>query len=466
MTAMVKKSGELSSTQIARLAVARFFMGSALSGRANISAKLGKAFGGDRDYYEELGWPLDPEFDQYRGFFRRDGIGAKVIEMPADDSWRNPPDVIDGTEEDGERDTDFTKAVDTFAKRFRLWERLNRVDTLTGIGEYGVLLIGFSGESKLNEPIEGTLNESSVIYLKPLSQGQIKIREQVKEPSDPRFSLVESYTATLIEGMGSQEIHHSRCVHVVESPTTSEIEGSPRLERVINNLYDIMKVVGGSAEIFWEIMDRGMQFDIDEESKMDADAEDDLTDEIEAYYHRLQRFIRTRGVNVESLGAEQVSDPTGLFKILISIISAASDIPQRKLLGSERGELASSQDDLNWAAFIKSRQNNFVEPVILRPFFDKMITLGVFPKPKSGEYSFEFPNLFELNTLEMAEVKLKKAQTAQALSPMGQTDLLIPSSEARQEFLDLPPSANGEEPDRETELLDQEQSIDVEGTEG
>jgi hypothetical protein len=440
-------------------------MGSALSGRAGLSSKLGKAFGGARDYYEELGWPLEPDFDTYHGIFKRDGLGAKVIEMPADDSWRTAPGVIDGADvETGDKDTDFTKAVNVFAKRYRMWERLNRTDILTGIGQYGVLLIGFSGAAQLSEPVEAPLGEEAVIYLKPLSEGQIQIRETVKEPSDPRFGLVKNYTATIVENAGGVEVHHSRCIHVVENPTISEIKGMPRLERVINNLYDIMKVVGGASEIFWQIMDRGMVFNIDEGSKLEADDEDALTEEIEAYYHRLQRFIRTQGITMTPLGADTVSDPTGLFKILTSIIAAATDIPQRKLLGSERGELASSQDDLNWAAHIKSRLTNFVEPVILRPFFDRMITLGVWPSPKSGEYSFDYPNLFELNPLEMSEVNLARAKTVQALAPLGQSDLLVPSGEARQEFIGLPAiPVNGQGVDRETQLLDDEAAIDVEG---
>jgi hypothetical protein len=441
---------------------------SSLSGRAAIAGQLGKAFGGDRDYYTELGYPVDPQFEQYYGMYEREGIASRVIEAPATDSWKDAPEILDGNEELGyETDTGFVKEATALATRLKLWHYFKRADILTGIGRYGILLVGVSGEKQLNEPLEASdvSDASSIIYLKPYHEGTAKVKTIEKDTTDPRFGLVKTYAVTLDDEMGTdQEIHHSRVIHILENPTESEIYGKPRLQRVLNYLMDVTKTVGGSAEILWQIMDRGMQADIDPEYDITPEEEDALEDEFEAYYHKLQRYIRTRGVTVNPLGAGNPSDPTGIFKILIGLVSASTDIPQRKLLGSERGELASTQDDVNWASYITSRQNNFTEPVILRPFFDMMITLGALPVPDSGTYDFKFPSVFQLNPVEQTDVNKTKAEILNLVAPFG-ADLVVPPAEARQELLGLP----AEVPldlvgvDIEARLLDAETMTDVDG---
>jgi len=442
---------------------------STISSRAAYASQLGTAFDGARDYYTELGYPEEPQFDYYYGLYRRDGLGARVIESPAKESWRKPPLVLDGDlDSEYATDTPFVEEANAIVKRLKIWSIMNRLDIVTGIGDYGVLLIGVSGDKKLSDPLEAgdiTKGGDSIIYLKPLHAGQATIKTKVADSADPRFGLVETYSVKLDEGL-EQEVHHSRCIHIAENPTDNELIGKPRLLRVLNYLMDILKVVGGSAEIYWQIMDRGMQAELDPEYDLTPDQEQALEDEFEAYYHKLRRFIRTRGVKINPLGAGQVSDPVGIFKILVSLVSAATDIPQRKLLGSERGELASSQDDVNWASYVTSRQNNFTEPSILRPFFDFLVTMGAISAPSSGEYDFEFPSLFELNPVEEADVNKTRAETLNLVAPLGAADLVVPIAEARQELLGLPavpPDDMINLPDFETRILDAETMTDVDG---
>ena len=49
-------------------------------------------------------------------------------------------------------------------------------------------------------------------------------------------------------------------------------------------------------------------------------------------------------MDVHELGGE-LQDPTGAIDNILKLISAGTGIPLRKLTGSERGELASTQDD-------------------------------------------------------------------------------------------------------------------------
>ena len=87
----------------------------------------------------------------------------------------------------------------------------------------------------------------------------------------------------------------------------------------------------------------------------------------------------------------------------MKLVSVASGIPIRILTGSERGELASSQDDGNWAGRVEERQIHFAEPIILRPLIDRLISFGALPEPSDGEYEIEWQSLSDPGERENAE---------------------------------------------------------------
>src|SRR5690606_33041328 len=130
---------------------------------------------------------------------------------------------------------------------------------------------------------------------------------------------------------GSFLVHASRVVHIAENCLENNVFGSPRIERVYNLLDDLLKVVGGSAETYWLTGNRGIHIDIDKDMEMDPTDEKNLTDEVEEYQHQQRRFIRTRGGKVTNLGTD-VADPTGVFNVLIAMLSGATGIPKRILI--------------------------------------------------------------------------------------------------------------------------------------
>ena len=108
-------------------------------------------------------------------------------------------------------------------------------------------------------------------------------------------------------------------------------------------------------------------------------------------------------------------DPTGLIMINISMIAAAINMPQRILMGSERGNLASSQDSVAWLESIEERRQNFVAPSILRPTVTKLIEWGLLPTPRGG-FGFKWERLVKDDRMQGAQT----ANTmASALSTAG-----------------------------------------------
>jgi uncharacterized protein len=410
----------------------------ALLERSRLAGQLGMSFAGERDTYTTLGYSQTLTFAQYVAEYARGDIAGRIIDLPASDTWREPPELSDG--EDEEAQTPFLVGVQELVDRLHVWHYLERLDRLSGIGRYGVLLIGARDNQPLSQPLKAHSLKSTtdILYLSVFAEGSVTILTYDRDPQSVRFGLPETYqvqmgAATL--GFGTEVVHWSRLIHVAEDLTEDEVFGRPRLERVFNRLQDLMKIVGGGAEAAWRVMDRGIHADVRDGFAL-ADPEA-VSDEIENYLHGLQRFIRTQGMTVTPLGADMV-DPSGLFGIIISLIAAAANIPQRILIGSEAGELASSQDAAQWAGQIHARRTKFAEPMILRAFLDRLIWAGALPAPSGGTYDVEWEPLFELDETQRATVASTYASAIAAFATGGAPADVVPVKEFRVAYLNLP----------------------------
>jgi hypothetical protein len=385
----------------------------------------GTAYEGRRDYYEILGYDANPQAKQFRARFERDPVAGRVVEFPAEETWRETPTVKDGRDKDAKDDTPFAIAWSEFADSTSVYSSCQAVDTLAGVGRYAVLHIGVAGTDDLSTPITRVNSINDILYLQPYSEENAQIAEWQTDPRDRRFGLPNLYTLKVahMEGkakdtFGAREltVHHSRIIHVAEGLLENRVYGRSRLRRVVNCLDDIMKVVGGSAEATWLLMRKGFVLNIDPEFD-DMEDKDlvDMQEQFEEYEHGVRRFIKTKGMNVSDLGSEVV-DPSGIFDIIITLISVASKIPKRILLGSERGELASSQDASNWAAVVASRQLNYAEKGILRPLIDRLIGWVALPPTESGRYTCVWDPIFKLSETEKTANMKVAAEAYQAIA--------------------------------------------------
>lgn len=77
-------------------------------------------------------------------------------------------------------------------------------------------------------------------------------------------------------------------------------------------------------------------------------------------------------------------------------------------MGSERGELASSQDDAAWNDRLRERQNGYITPRVIVPFVNRLINLGVLPKPDKLKVSW--PDVTSQTNQERANAALTITQ--------------------------------------------------------
>lgn len=410
--------------------------------RMLLARALGQtAYGGDRDYYDVLGYPDGIEFDDYLGRYERQDIAGRIVDLPAQDTWKKPPLIS----EDDITEIPFVQAWEEMVKRLRVWSALSRADKLSGIGRYGVLLIGVRSENGLDKPVvQGSLKSGrDILYLRPFSEGKADISTWDDDTSSERYGLPEMYSLKLRDDKSAQKVHWTRILHLAENKLDSEVYGVPRLQRVYNRLDDLMKLVGGAAEAAWLSMRQGLVITNREGYSLpqDDDSKADREAEVKRYAHDLLRILMMEGIQATPIGASEVADISGPFGVVISLISAASGIPQRVLIGSAQGELAAAEYDAKqWAGEITFRQGNYAEPEILRPFINRMIWLGALPAPADGydigaletDGMRYWPALIVMTEAERAEIARNRAQATKLLTDPATLELPITRDQQRE----------------------------------
>ena len=400
---------------------------SMLVARANLAANLGQQYGGDRDIYQALGYKLKLEYADYFTRYTRQDIAKAIIDRPVKATWQGDLELIET--EDAEK-TPFEAAWKKLNWDLGLKTRLSRVDRLTGIGRYGVLLLGLDDvKNKEGFMLPVTPGVRTLKYVKPFGENSAKISTYEERSSNERYGsplIYDIEVADVASGSSTNvKVHHSRVIHIVDDNLESEILGTPQLEAVFNRLYDLEKIVGGDGEMFWRGARPGFSGMIDKDFSMTPATKAGLLDQFDEYEHNLRRFLINEGVNIKAL-VQQISDPKPHVDVQLTMISAVTGIPKRVLSGSERGELASTQDTSEWKTYVQSRREDHAEPRIVRPFVDRLIKLKVLPTPAEF-YRIDWLDLFSISEKERVEIGKGRANAIREYTTNPMAEALIPA---------------------------------------
>jgi uncharacterized protein len=413
--------------KIKQLQALTFLQGSLIS-RISHFGKLGYQYDGDRDLYEALGYKTVLDYDDFYAQYVRQDVARAVIDKPISMTWTGALQLLESSDDkDTQLELDWTE----LEKRLHIKSVFARLDRLTSLGHYGILLFGLDDvntKEVFAQPVKG--GKRNLVYVKPLSEASATVLSWDTDPSSPRYGMPTLYQVSVTTPDGSatedMRVHFSRVLHVPgEGVLENELQGSPRLEVVFNRLKDLEKLVGGSAEMFWRGARPGYQGKVDTDYQMTSDTVEDLQDQIDEYEHNLRRILVNQGVDLQAL-TSQVADPSNHVDVQIQMISAVTGIPKRILTGSERGELASTQDRDNWFGVIQSRREEYAEPLIVRPFVDRCIELGILPKAMKGGYSVEWSSLFEQSQEDLANLGKTRAETLKSYSSAPTNQDIIP----------------------------------------
>jgi len=407
------------------------------------SALEGLQYGGARDLYQTLGYQRSLRYDDFAVRMLRNPIAFRVVKAYPMDTWRHPPAIREkDNEEKPAPETPFELEWEVLVDRLKVYARLEQGDRLANIGRYSALVVGLGGQTSPNQLAIG---QQEVIHLTPFSEKFAEIEQLENDPASPNFGrpvLYKIKAGRKIETTrGSPSVpdvlvHASRVIHMVEDLVEDQVYGVPRLMPIWNTLDDLEKVSGGSAEAFWLTAVRGIVAKVDNDFQFDTEQQRKAVETaIADFTHKMSRWIMPQGFDVQSL-ANEVAKPAEHFDMLIAEIAGATGIPQRILLGSERGSLASEQDTANWNSRIMARQAQYAEPVVLRPLIDRFIVWDILPEPSNG-YTVIWPDLFSLGAEEESVIENRHAQTVKTLADALFTGVSPLSLEEMREFLGL-----------------------------
>lgn len=416
-----------------------------------------------RNIDAECGYPASVTPQQYRGVFDRNGIGRRCVTVYPEETWAMDPEVYE--DEDPTNDTEFEEVFKDLIQRRDLWHHLPRADMMSGIGHFGVLLLGLNDGKELHEPVRKGMGDLrleqpippgvELLYLRHFDHSLARIIQTETDKRNPRYGQPTMYDLSFadyrngeiqsgsIADFTSRNVHWTRVLHLADNRLSSEVFGVPRMQCVFNNLMDVVKMLGGSAEMFWKGGFPGFAFestpnlnDLGSDVTMD---EKGIRAAMDAYQNGLQRYFALLGVQVKSL-APQAVPPTGHLEEQYKAITIALGVPMRVFMGSEMGQLASGQDSMAWNKRLKRRQDKYVTPMIIRPFIDRLIWLGILPMPNGGDvpgrYFVDWPDLSSPTDMDRAQTAATRT-SALATYVSGGIESLIPPKEYLTQFIGL-----------------------------
>ncbi len=359
-----------------------------------------------RDIDKECGYPYLILPKQYRFMYDREGIGTRVVTIYPDECWAQDPVIYEGEEP---QQTPFEDAWQALceAEATDPLHYLHRVDVISGIGRYGILLLGTDDGLDMSEPLKGINERGEVtgenpgyklLYLRPFDEMMAHVINYESDQFNPRFGHPVYYHVLFADirvgepGMAaaaisvtSRVVHWSRVIHIADNRETSEVFGVPRMQAVFNRLCDVRKILGGSSEMFWKGGFPGYSFELNPELVTSGVTLDDksLEEQFSKYSNGLQRYLAIVGLQAKSL-APQVADPHGNLEAQLNAIAISIGVPLRIFTGSEQAQLASGQDVRTWNRRLTKRQRRYLTPWVIRPFIERLICFGILPKPKDG----------------------------------------------------------------------------------
>lgn len=423
------------------------------------SESFKKLFDPRRCIEDECGYPNVAAYipsEKYQELFDRDSLAARVVEVFPREAYQVQPVVKDSEKS---KDTPFTKALEalgsalapersyfTKAAGSRLWSLMLDAQIKSGIGRYGAALLGLNDGEDLILPAPGFQEEGSapatrnkegkleyldgppskhysftinkadglkLAYARTFSEAKCQVGAWETNPYSPRYGRPVIYNVTLgdayTSGYGfpisTKQVHWSRIVHLTES---DEPFHTPRLQQVLNNVLAAQKPTHASAEGYWK--QAFALLVLSTHPQLGGDVVFDRTrmrQEAEKLMNGLQKQMILSGFNASQL-APSVVDPQSFLDLQLMLIAVKLAIPMRVLKGTERGELASSQDDAAWNDRVKSYQNMVCTPRYVAPLVDRLINLGVLPEPK--QVLCEWPDITSQTALDRVNVGKAKIE--------------------------------------------------------
>lgn len=367
-----------------------------------------------------------------------------------------------------------------------IWDYFRRADIEARKGRYGVMLLGFSdGVRDLSLPVQGAMEQGdysgpaltgtaaqydviqtylpsdaevvdedspppprkpkkrlTLNYIRVFPEALAQVTQTDTNIGSPRFGQPVMYQITVADPrlqvgiMGAStstlKVHWTRVIHIPSPPLSSnEWVGIGPLPQCLHNILSLQKIYSADGEAYWLSCFTGLSLETNPTLGGNVRVDERKTKEmLYEYYNRLsQRTLLLKGMHANQLAPNVVS-PRDHVDVHIEAICIKEEMPKRVFMGSEQGELASSQDDRSFERRKRRYRRTHINAHIIIPFVDRLIAVGVLSEPTAEDgWKLDWRDLDKLTPQEQAQVALTIMQALAAYVNGGVEDY-VPAQEA------------------------------------
>lgn len=255
-----------------------------------------------------------------------------------------------------------------------------------------------------------------LVYLRVFAETEAEIAAFEMNSSSPRFGQPTSYSVTFGDnesgqGTTTKDVHWTRVVHVAHTKRSSEVFADPALEASANRIFDLQKLYGGSAEMFWQGGFPGLVVEglpaFAGELSFDAD---EMRDTMEKYFNGLQRYLAFTNASAKTL-SPTVANPAPHIDKHLEAICIEQGYPKRKFMGSEVGQLASETDDGTANDRIMEHQQGHLTYGVVGALIDRLIWVRVLREPaEENGYKVDWTDLNATSAKDKAAIAVQLTQ--------------------------------------------------------
>ena len=369
------------------------------------------------DFNTDYGYPDALAFKDFYHLYKRTGMARGAIQQTILKTWQDNPAFWE-TEESQE--TQIEADIRQWLSDLRFWQRVAQTDKRSLVGGYAGLILRLADGKPFREPVDrvgGGLD--GLVEVIPAWAGQLTVSSwDMNETSETyghptMYQFNEAAVGNDATKTRAFELHPDRVIIWSEDGT---VHPDSILEAGYNDFLDLAKISGAGGEGFWKNAKRGLTFEIDKETQVQAMADmmgvqiaevaDKLGDAAEDFNRGFDSSLLLQGMKVNTVAVTMPS-PEHFHSISLMGAAASIPIPAKVWVGSQTGERASTQDETTWAKTNMARRTGTAIPT-LHTFIQRMERFGIMPE---RDWHIHWSDLTENSQSEKADLANKMADT-------------------------------------------------------
>lgn len=354
---------------------------------------------------------FSPDRAMLESMYRFEWVTRRAVEIPAQDATRK---WITLSHEDPKR----LQAAKDELERIDARGKFEEAIVLSRLYGGNVLIMGVFDGRAPEQPL--TVPKRPTLFLTNIDRFLAYPQTFYDDPVDPKFGEVETYLVHRphIHGSDVSTVHETRVIRFDGNylPPLERIRNFTYGSSIVENIFEAVRQFGVSNQSGAAILEDFITKKLKIANLADLISNEDGENMLIRRIGIMAAEISTHNIalygddeELEKMGTPIQGLPK-LMEIFIDIVSAATGIPKSRFFHNQTGRLggdAGANDLRNHYDNISAYQENRLTSKVRR-FLDVVLApLGFEP----GEVGFEWAPLWALSETEMADVRLKVAQS-------------------------------------------------------